>query len=254
MPHATLRFYAELNDFLPPGARYQPVSRTCSPRTSVKDLIESTGIPHTEVDLILVNSRSVDFAYLVEDGDRISVYPVFEALDIAGVTQVRPTPLRDLRFVLDVHLGRLAAYLRLAGFDAVYRNDVDDVALAKLEAGGRVLLTRDRGLLKRRAVTRGYWLRSTAPQVQLAEVLRRFDLVGAVQPFSRCLRCNAPLASVEKADVFADLPLRTRDYYDEFLRCPDCRRIYWQGSHFRALRRRLDRAIAEAGGAEASAS
>ena len=255
MPHATLRFYAELNDLLPPGgARYQPVSRACSPRTSVKDLIESTGIPHTEVELILVNSRSVDFAYLVEDGDRISVYPVFEALDIAGVSRVRPSPLRDLRFVLDVHLGRLAAYLRLAGFDAVYRNEVDDVALAQLAAGGRVLLTRDRELLKRRAVTRGYWLRSTAPQVQLAEVLRRFDLVGAVQPFTHCLRCNAPLASVQKADVLADLPPRTRECYDDFLRCPDCRRIYWQGSHFQALRRRLAQAIAEASRVEASVS
>ncbi len=247
MPHATLRFYAELNDLLPPGARYQPVSRACSPRTSVKDLIESTGIPHTEVDLILVNSRSVDFAYLVEDGDRISVYPVFEAFDVAGVTQVRPAPLRDLRFVLDVHLGRLAAYLRLAGFDAVYRNDFDDETLAELAAGGRVLLTRDRELLKRRAVFRGYWLRSTDPQVQLADVLRRFDLVGAICPFSRCLRCNARLESVPKADILADLQPRTRESYNEFRRCSGCRRIYWQGSHFQALRRRLDQAIAEVG-------
>ncbi len=254
MPHATLRFYAELNDFLPPAARNRPMLRSCSPRTSVKDLIEGAGIPHTEVDLILVNSQSVDFAYLVKDGDRISIYPVFEAFDVAGVTRVRPLPLRDLRFVLDVHLGRLAAYLRLAGFDAVYRNEVDDVALAQLAAGGRVLLTRDRELLKRRAVTRGYWLRSTAPQGQLAEVLRRFDLVGAVQPFSRCLRCNAALASVEKAEVFADLPPRTRDYYDDFLRCPDCRRIYWQGGHFQALRQRFAQAIAEASRAEASVS
>ena len=107
MLHATLRVYAELNDFLPPARRQRPMRRTFSPRTSVKDLIERAGVPHTEVDLVLVNGASVDFAHLVQDGDRLSVYPVFEALDIAGVTQVRPAPLRDLRFVLDVHLGRL---------------------------------------------------------------------------------------------------------------------------------------------------
>ena len=247
MPQVVVRVYAELNDFLPPAQRHEPVRRSCSPRTSVKDLIESAGVPHTEVDLVLVNGASVDFATLVQDGDRISVYPVFEALDIAGVTRVRPTPLRELRFVLDVHLGRLAAFLRLAGFDAVYRNDCEDAALVRLAAGGRVLLTRDQGVLKRRAVLRGYWLRSTAPQAQLAEVLRRFDLVSAVRPFSRCLRCNACLEPVPKAEVLADLPPRTRESYDEFRRCSGCRRVYWQGSHFQALRRRLDQAIAEAG-------
>ncbi len=246
MLHATLRVYAELNDFLPQAHRQRPMRRSFSPRTSVKDLIEGAGVPHTEVDLVLVNGASVDFAHLVQDGDRISVYPVFEALDIAGVTQVRPAPLRDLRFVLDVHLGRLAAYLRLAGFDAVYRNDVDDVALAKLGAGGRVLLTRDRGLLKRRAVTRGYWLRATSPRTQLAEVLRRFDLSEAVQPFCRCLRCNALVRPVSKADVVAELPPRTRQYYDEFFRCPGCGRIYWRGGHFDALRGLLEHAMNEA--------
>jgi uncharacterized protein with PIN domain len=246
MPQATVRFYAELNDFVPSACRHQPMPRSFSARTSVKDLIEGAGVPHTEVDLVLVNGTSVDFAYLPQDGDQISVYPVFEAFDIAGVTRVRPEPLRDLRFVLDVHLGRLAALLRLAGFDAVYRNDFNDEALARLAAGGCVLLTRDQQLLKRRTVTRGYWLRSTSPQRQLAEVLRRFDLVGSVHPFSRCLRCNAPLEPVEKAAVLEELPPRTRQYYDHFCRCPDCRRIYWQGGHFQALRRRLDRGIAEA--------
>ena len=159
MPHATLRFYAELNDFLPPKDRHRSVERSFTGRPSIKDLIEATGVPHTEVDLLLVNGESVDFAHSVRDGDRISVYPVFESIDITAITNVRPEPLRELRFVLDVHLGRLAAYLRLAGFDTVYRNDLDDAELAGLAAGGRVLLTRDRGLLKRRAIQRGYWLR-----------------------------------------------------------------------------------------------
>ena len=246
MPQATLRFYAELNDFLLPEDRDRSVERPFTVRPSIKDLIEAAGVPHTEVDLLLVNGESVDFAYPVRDGDRISVYPVFESLDIAAVTRVRPEPLRKLRFVLDVHLGRLASYLRLAGFDTVYRNDFDDTELAGIAAGGRVLLTRDQGLLKRRAVTRGYWLRATAPRTQLAEVLRRFDLSGAVRPFCRCLRCNARVRHVPKADVVTELPPRTRQYYDEFFRCQGCDRIYWRGGHFDTLRALLEHAINEA--------
>ena len=243
---AAVRFYAELNDFLPPKDRHQGVRRSFHGHPSIKDLIEAVGVPHTEVDLILVNGESVDFTYLAQDGDRVSVYPVFESVDIASVTKVRPEPLRELRFVLDVHLGRLAAYLRLAGFDAVYRNDLDDAELARIAADGRVLLTRDQELLKRRAVTRGYWVRTTSPRAQLVEVLRRFDLTGTVRPFSRCLRCNALVRPVSKADVIAELPPRTRRYYDEFLQCPGCDRIYWRGGHFDGLQRLLEHATAEA--------
>ncbi len=246
MPHATLRFYAELNDFLPPQDRHGDVERRFNAHPSIKDLIEAAGVPHTEVDLLLVNGTSVDFACPVRDGDRVSVYPVFESIDITAATKVRPEPLRELRFVLDVHLGRLARYLRLAGFDAVYRNDLDAAELAGTAAGGRVLLTRNQGLLKRRAVTRGYWLRTTSPRAQLAEVLRRFDLSEAVRPFCRCLRCNDLVRPVPKADVMGHLPPRTRRYYDEFFRCPGCARIYWRGGHFEALRRLLARAIEEA--------
>ena len=240
MPRATLRFYAELNDFLPSENRHQPIHRAFRGHPSIKDLIEATGVPHTEIDLLLVNGESIDFAYPVGDGDRISVYPVFESVHIRSVTKVRPEPLRELRFVLDVHLGRLAAYLRLAGFDTLYRNDLNDAELASIAADGRVLLTRDQGLLKRRAVTRGHWLRATAPRAQLAEVLRRFDLSGAVRPFSRCLRCNTLVCRVAKANVLEQVPPRTRQFYNEFFRCPGCDRIYWRGGHFDALRRLLE--------------
>ena len=246
MPLATVRFYAELNDFLPPKDRHKPVQRTFRGRPSIKDLIEAAGVPHTEVDLLLVKGESVDFAYPVQAGDRISVYPVFESVDIGSVTEVRPEPLRELRFVLEVHLGRLAAYLRLAGFDTVYRNDLDDAELATIASSGRVLLTRDQGLLKRRAVTRGYWLRATSPRAQLAEVLRRFDLSEAVRPFSRCLRCNALVRRVQKDEVAEELPPRTRQFYDEFFQCPECDRIYWRGGHYAALRGLLDHAMTEA--------
>ena len=226
------------------------MTRSFSPRTSIKDAIEATGVPHAEVDLVLVNGVTVDFGQPVRDQDRVSVYPVFESIDIAAITRVRPAPLRVLRFALDVHLGRLAAYLRLAGFDTAYRNDFDDAELAALASAGRVVLTRDRELLKRRAVTRGYWLRSTVPTRQLVEVLRRFDLSGTTQPFSRCLRCNAELAPVRKEDVVAELPPRTRDCHDDFVRCSWCRRIYWRGGHFEALERLLAQAVAEAAGPE----
>ncbi|MCL4402662.1 MAG: Mut7-C ubiquitin/RNAse domain-containing protein, partial [Acidobacteria bacterium] len=129
---ATFRFYAELNDFLAPERRARPFDREFIDASTVKDMIESFGIPHTEVDLILANGESVDFDYIVRDGDRISVYPMFEALDISPLLRVRPRPLRDPRFVLDIHLGRLAGYLRMMGFDTLYRNDYTDAELARI--------------------------------------------------------------------------------------------------------------------------
>lgn len=154
---ASFRFYAELNDFLPPVKRHVAFEHTVGPRTAVKDVIESLGVPHTEIDLILVDGASVDFSYQVRDRDRISVYPVFEAIDIAPLTRLRPKPLRHVCFVLDSHLGRLAGYLRLAGFDTLYRSDFRDDELAVITTcEGRILLTRDRGPLKRRTVSHAY--------------------------------------------------------------------------------------------------
>ena len=177
MPVASFRFYAELNDLLPPERRFTEFAHDFLDVATVKDRIESFGVPHTEVDLILVNGQSVDFAYRVQDRDRISVYPVFEAFDIAGLTRLRPEPLRDTRFVLDGRLGRLAAYLRMLGFDALYQNHCAGERLAEIARDERrILLTRDVGLLKRASVTHGYYLRATQPRRQLAEVVERFDL------------------------------------------------------------------------------
>lgn len=244
MMRSTLRFYAELNDFLPPARRQTAIERSLMGPTAVKDLIEGVGVPHTEVDLVLVNGQSVDFSYRVKDGDYVSVYPVFESVDIGSITRVRPDPLRELRFVLDGHLGRLAAYLRLAGFDASYERDLDDPGLAKqASAHGRVLLTRDQTLLKRRAITRGYWVRATQPRRQLSEVIARFDLKDRIDPFRRCLRCNGTLAAVPKTDVLDQLPPRTRANYNEFYRCRGCGRVYWKGAHFEALTQILATAI-----------
>jgi uncharacterized protein with PIN domain len=238
---ASFRFYAELNDHLPPAQQYRTVDRTFLLPVSVKDIIESFGVPHTEVDLVLVNGESSDFSRLVRDGDRVAVYPVFEALDIAPELRLRPLALREPRFVLDVQLGRLAAYLRMLGFDTLYDNRAGDPELAQISSEQkRILLTRDRGLLKRSAVTRGYWVRETDSRRQAAEVVMRFDLAGGLHPFTRCLACNELLGAASEDDVRSQVPPRTRGWCDEFQECGHCRRVYWQGSHYRRMRQWIE--------------
>ncbi len=239
MSAARFRFYAELNDFLPDEKREKELTRHFTVSGSVKDFVESFGVPHTEVDLVLANGNPVDFSYPVCDGDRVSVYPVFESLDISSVSRVRPAPLRALRFLLDVHVGRLAAYLRMAGFDALYGTQASDAELAGIVAReGRVLLTRDRYLLMRTAVDRGYWVRSTEPKQQLLEVVKRFDLSGSMRPFTRCLACNNLLEPVSRDSVVERLPPGIRQK-DAFRTCPSCRRVYWEGSHHERMSKLL---------------
>jgi len=242
MKQAHFRFYAELNDLLPPAKRQVTFTHFFEDRVSIKDMTESLGVPHTEVDLILVNGESVDFSYLVQDGDRISIYPVFESIDITPLVRVRPQPLREARFVLDTHLGRLARYLRMLGFDTFYRNDYSDEELARISSEEhRILLTRDSGLLKRSVVTHGYWISESAPRRQLLQLLQRFDLFGAIAPFARCLRCNDLLQPAPKEVVLDRLLPMTEQMYDEFHICPECGRIYWQGSHYRRMQQFIAR-------------
>lgn len=235
-----IRFYEELNDFLPPQQRKVEFVHPFQQAGSIKDLIESLGIPHTEVDLILVNGVSVDFDYLVQNNDCISVYPVFEALDISPLTHLRPQPLRITRFVLDTHLGRLAAYMRMLGFDTLYRNDYDDPELVEISVNEhRILLTCDKQLLMRKQLHHGYYVRQRQPQKQLLEILQRFDLFHQQQPFTRCMHCNGEIGQVEKIAIENHLMPRTREYYDEFWQCQACGKIYWQGSHFRRMQKMI---------------
>ena len=236
----SIRFYAELNELLPPRQRQVTLTCVLNEQASVKHVIETFGVPHPEVDLILVNGESVDFSYRVCDGDRIAVYPIFESLDISSLVRLRPRPLRDPRFVLDVHLGRLAKYLRVLGFDALYSNIYGDEDLAAVSHDQRrVLLTRDRGLLKRSAITHGYLLRESDPHAQVAEVVARFDLRDLIAPFTRCIRCNSKLESVTKEAIEHRLLPKTRKYYDEFATCSVCGRVYWRGSHYEDMRQRI---------------
>jgi len=234
--YVNVRAYAELNDFLSPQSRGLTVRRPFRSHQTVKDVLEAMGIPHTEIDLILVNGNAVEFAHRPTAGDRIAVYPVFEALDIAPTSRLRSVPLRDPRFVIDVNLGRLARLLRVLGFDVWWSSGADDQTLADISLGQqRILLTRDRALLKRRAITHGLFVRSDDPEEQTLEVIRRLDLRQRLAPFTRCVRCNGMLVRVAKDEVIDHLEPLTRRYYDDFSRCAECGRIYWPGSHHARL-------------------
>ena len=236
MACAQFRFYEELNDFLPTDQQKVNFEMEFERRASIKDMIESIGIPHTEVELILINGQSVSFSYILKDGDRVSVYPVFESFDISPLLKLRLRPLRRTLFVVDTNLGRLARYLRLLGFDTLYRNDYKDTKLAEISASEqRILLTRDRRLLMRSIITHGYFVRETDPLKQINEILKRFDLCSATQPMSRCTHCNGNLEDVSKAQVLDKLEPKTKKYYQDFKKCSDCGQIYWKGSHFRKL-------------------
>jgi uncharacterized protein with PIN domain len=230
---AQFRFYEELNDFLPAEKNKITFAYGFDGTPAVKDAIEALGVPHTEIELILVNGTSVGFTHRLKDGDRVSVYPVCESLDVTAVIRLRDKPLRKTAFVLDVHLGKLTRLLRMLGYDALYRNDYLDREIVRLATDeGRIILTRDRGLLKIGSVTHGYWIRSADPDQQLREVVRRFDLAGQANPFRRCMTCNGVLERVEKEVVAEQLPERTERYFDAFRKCPNCGNIYWRGSHY----------------------
>ncbi len=228
-----IRFYEELNDFLPKKKRKVAFQQSLFTGQTVKDIIESVGIPHTAIDLILVNSFSVNFKYKPGNGDFISVYPVFESFDISNVTHLRPEPLRDTKFIADVHLGKLARNLRMCGFDTLYENDYSDSDVVRISVSEkRIILTRDMGILKTGRVTHGYFVRSEIPDEQLSEVISYFQLSGKIKPLVRCLECNEIIEKIEKQEVIHLLEPNTKKFFNEFYRCPGCKRIYWKGSHY----------------------
>ena len=250
--------YEELNDFLRPHQRNREFTYELKQPRSVKDLIESVGIPHTEIDLIFINGESVDFNYRIQNGDHISVYPELKTLHdqvITGTSLLKaplrhnkPEPLHEFRFVLDVHLGRLASYLRLLGFDTLYRNDYDDVTLASVSVNEhRILLTCDRQLLMRKGITYGYFVRTRQLQQQLLEVLSHFDLYDKQQPFTRCMHCNGKIQQVDKKEIETRLLTKTKEYYDEFFQCESCRKIYWKGSHYQKMQDMIDKIRTQGG-------
>jgi len=245
MPAATFRFYEELNEFLPLERRKVDFRCGFKGRESVKDMIEALGVPHTEVDLILVNGVSVDFGYILQDGDRISVYPVFESLDIQDVTHLREVPLRETRFIADVNIGDIVTYMRALGLD-VYC----DLALSHREIirisreEKRTILTQSRKLLKHRDVIRGIFIRPGAMVEQIRGIIDFLSLRGVIAPFSRCLECNSPLVRVTKESIYGRIPPKARALYDDYSYCNGCERIYWQGTHFARIKKVVDEILA----------
>jgi uncharacterized protein len=234
-----LKFHGDLPFFLGTKTQRELIERQLAEKTSIKDVIEACGVPHPEVDLILVDERPVDFAYIIEGDAAVDVYPV-RSRSTRFTNNRLQTPNYKL-FIADAHLGKLTRDLRLLGFDIAYNPEAQDrQLLAMMKADSRALLTRDRRLLMHAIVRNGYYLRSQTPIDQTIEVLRRFQLFAAIAPFTRCLRCNAPLQTVEKDEVIEKLEPLTRIYYKEFRRCTGCGQIYWAGSHFSKLEKRLE--------------
>lgn len=228
MNSANFHFLAELNDFLPSGKRHSAFDYAFKENPAAKHLIEALGVPHTEVAGLRVNGRPAPLSYRVQTGDQIEVIPASQT----GEDLPDPEPC----FILDNHLGQLAIYLRILGFDCLYRNDYQDEELSQVASQeGRILLTRDRRLLMRKIVVYGYSVRSLEPRQQLREVVQRFDLRQKIAPFQRCLRCNHPLQPVSKEAILDRLEPLTKRYYNEFHICPGCNQIYWKGSHYERM-------------------
>jgi len=244
---ATFRFYEELNDFLPPSRRRRDFTVACARAATTKHMVEALGVPHTEVELILLNGESVGFDRRLAEGDRVAVYPAFEAFDVAPLLRLRERPLRSVRFVADAHLGGLAHLLRMLGFDTLYDNAYADDEIERLVADEhRIALSRDRELLKRRGVTHGVYVRALRPVEQLREVCERLHLAGSARPFTRCLRCNGLLAPIDKADALPRLPPRVAAAFDRFSACEGCGQVYWEGSHWRRMQGLVNEVLAGA--------
>jgi len=239
---ATFRFYAELNDFLTPSQRQVTFTHEFKQNPAIKDIIEALGVPHSEIDLILVNGESKDFTYQLQDQDHVAIYPVFEAMDISPLIHLRAKPLRKIQFILDVHLGKLARYLRLLGFDTFYERHYSDAQIIQYAVENHcIILTRDVGLLKNKKVTHGLWVRATDPNLQIQEIIARLNLSHQMNPFTRCLKCNGLLIRVEKFSIQEKLQPKTQRYYSEFSTCKQCGKIYWGGSHYIRMQKFVDR-------------
>ncbi len=230
---AYFRFYAELNDFLPYAHRYKSHPYRFWGKPSIKNTIQAQGVPHTEVELILANGEAIDFDYHLNAGDYISVYPFFKSMDIGKISLIHHGPFRDYKFVIDANLGKLTKYVRMLGFDSLYSNHFSDEEIMRIASEeNRIILTRDIGILMHNQVTHGYFLRSPHPKEQLSELIRRFDLLSRIQPFTRCMNCNGVLMEISKASIKGEVKEDTYHNFSAFFQCCECHKIYWKGSHF----------------------
>jgi uncharacterized protein len=248
MGKAIFRFYEELNDFLPKDRRKVDFTAEFKGKRSVKDMVEAFGVPHPEIDLILANGKSVDFGYILEDGDRLSVYPVFEALNIENITRLREMPLRKTRFITDSNLGNIVKYMRLLGFDLYYDAALSDREIIKISNHEkRIILTKSSKLLKFKDVTHAIFIRPGTTEEQVNRIIDHLDIRDRAKPFSRCLLCNGPIDSVAKDMVIDQIPSKTRSFCDEYTQCRCCGKIYWKGTHFIKMQKFVDHILGNSG-------
>jgi uncharacterized protein len=232
---AKFNFKCNLNDFLPEHKKFKTILYEFNGNPSIKASVEAIGVPHTEVDLILVNGCPTGFDYHLKNRDCVAVYPD-NVVSPDSRNQKLRNELFEYKFILDVHLGKLGRLMRMAGFDVMYNNSYDDPEIEVLSVEeNRIVLTRDRKLLKRRLIQHGYWVRSTDPNEQIKEVIRRFKLVERIKKFHRCIKCNGIIKQVEKNKIVDSLEPLTRLYFDEFYRCYSCKQVYWKGSHYEKM-------------------
>ncbi len=246
MLQITVRFYAELNDFLPPAQRGKEFQVFIEPHRTIRNILTNYNIPTDQIDLVLHNGSSAAFDAELHEGDHVSYYPVFESFDISDICTLRSSPLRIPRFICDVHLGKLASLLRMLGFDTSYKADATDIELLNSSLDERrALLSKDRELLHHESLQRGYKVHSCQPRQQLIEIMTRFDLCEMINPFCRCICCNMLLESIPKEDIVHRLPPRVQEYYQEFYYCRQCDHVYWKGSHYERMNEYIENLIRE---------
>ena len=244
MPKAIFRFYEELNDFLPEAKKKTDFGAEFKGKRSIKDMIESLGVPHTEIDLVLVNGKSVDFRYILQDQDRVSVYPVFESFNIEGITHLREIPLRKTKFVADNNLGDIVKYLRVLGFDVYYDTSLSQreiIEISKKEK--RIILTKSKGLLKFKEVTHGLYIYPGNAEEQVKRIVDFLDIKNSAKPFSRCLHCNSLLKIISKEKIAHRIPPKTKAHCDEYTYCKYCDKIFWKGTHFTNMKKVIDKIL-----------
>lgn len=232
-PSLHLVFHGNLKTLLPPRKRMATsVDYLLTRRASIKDIIESLRIPHSEIGHIMRQGEELSFSTIPATHERIDIHPIRAPFDVRIPTRLRPEPFDDVRFLVDINVGKLTSLLRMAGFDTASTAGLSSQEIAeKAIREQRILLSRNRDLLKLRAIVFAHLVRTQQPLKQLSEVLHLYGLTQDVHPFSRCLRCNILLEPVNKAEIMARLEPLTKQYYDRFYRCSACDRIYWRGSH-----------------------
>lgn len=232
MATAEFRFDDELSPFLDPAHRARRFSHACARAATLKNAIEALGVPHTEVGPVTVNGAPATLQRAVREGD---------VVEVSAYTE-RAAP--RAAFLADAHLGGLARFLRMLGFDTLHDQALADRDIRRIAHDEeRIVLTRDRDLLKCREIARGCYVRALKPEEQLREVLARYRLAERARAFTLCLRCNLPLVAVDKLAVAHRVPPRVLEIQDAFTRCPGCDRVYWPGTHYERMKATIKQSV-----------